>query len=62
MIDQVSAATPPTRKGGLIILSLFGIVWSGFTLTADWFIFGEAVRQIIAESYSTIAGRVRAAA
>jgi len=58
MAAQVSTSSLPARKGGLVFILLFGTVWSGFTLTADWFVMRGAVRQVIAEFYATTAGQV----
>jgi hypothetical protein len=55
---EISTPTLPTRKGGLIFVILFGVVWSGFTLTADWFVFRGAIRQVIAEFYATTTGYI----
>lgn len=57
-LDKDPTTAPPTPRGGLIVMILFALVWSGFTFAADWFIFHSAILQVIAESYPTTKGRV----
>jgi len=47
------------RLGGIAIMAVFGLFWTGLTCTFDGFIVDAMVKQSASEKYSSVAGVVR---